>query len=268
MPTYNMAQYIGEAIESIIKQTYTNWELIVVDDGSTDNTETVVRSFVDPRIRYIRQERLGRGGARNAALRVARGEYIAITDADDISLPRRFEMQVDYLQKYPKIAVVGGQILHFADGKMAVSLNHYPTTVDEVRKCFRKGIMGVPHPASMLSAEVFRRIGLYCEECLRAQDLELFLRVSHHYQMTNLKDVVLMYRNDPRRTSFSFWMRLHLFHEYAMYRYQCYRDGVQPKPYKEWRKRVGVWIKLLTWHSARYIKMHFSVRAGWHDAEE
>src|SRR5690606_17218080 len=112
---YNMAKYISEAIESVIGQTYDNWELIIVDDGSTDDTEYVVRSFRDPRIRYYKQVNRGRGAARNVALQFAKGTYVAITDADDISLPRRFELQVRFLEANPAVAVVGGQILHFVD---------------------------------------------------------------------------------------------------------------------------------------------------------
>lgn len=263
MPTYNMARYISEAIESIIGQTYGNWELIIIDDGSTDDTENVVRSFRDPRIRYYKQVHRGRGAARNVALQVAKGKYIAITDADDISLSRRFELQVSFLEANPAVAVVGGQILHFVDGKRPVQLSQFPISAEEVRARFRRGTMGVPHCAAMIRADVFKKIGTYSEECLRAQDLELFLRIAHHYDMANLASPVVLYRNDPRRTAFPFWIRLHLFHEYALYRYRCVVAGRTPEPFQQWCTRSAVWFKVLTWHTLRFFKGKFAWQIRW-----
>ena len=127
MPTYNMAHFIGDAIESILAQTYTNWELIIIDDGSIDTTHDVINKFQDTRIQYFHQENRGRGAARNKALSLAKGKYIAIADADDISLPNRFENQVNYLEKHSDCAVIGGQILHFTDREQPVSFVNYFT---------------------------------------------------------------------------------------------------------------------------------------------
>lgn len=92
IPTYNRAHLVGRAIQSVLNQTYQDFEIIVVDDGSTDNTEEVVKSFNDPRIRYIRHDQ-NRGGsaARNTGIKMARGEYIAFQDSDDEWLPEKLE---------------------------------------------------------------------------------------------------------------------------------------------------------------------------------
>ena len=105
IPTYNRASYIGEALESVLSQTFKDWELIVVDDGSTDNTQGVIKSFLnkDNRIRCIRQENRGAVAARNKALEVASGKYVAFLDDDDRWLPDKLEMQVKVMESDPEI---------------------------------------------------------------------------------------------------------------------------------------------------------------------
>ena len=102
IPTYNRAHLVGRAIRSVLNQTYQDFEIIVVDDGSTDNTEEVVKSFNDPRIRYIRHEK-NRGGsaACNTGIRAARGEYIAFQDSDDEWLPEKLEKQMQVFENTP-----------------------------------------------------------------------------------------------------------------------------------------------------------------------
>ena len=105
IPTYNRASMVGDAIESALAQTYAPLEVIVVDDGSTDDTEGAVRQF-GPRVRYVRQENSGVGAARNAGLAVARGEAIAFLDSDDLWLPRKNEWQITVLEKKPEVGLV------------------------------------------------------------------------------------------------------------------------------------------------------------------
>ena len=106
-PTYNRAAYIGDAIESVLAQTYQDWELIIVNDGGTDETEAVIKPYRvgDPRIRYITQTNTGVSGARNRALREARGRYAAFLDDDDRWLPEKLARQVAYLEQHPEIGM-------------------------------------------------------------------------------------------------------------------------------------------------------------------
>ena len=107
MPTYNNGRWLQEAIDSVLGQTFTDWELIIVDDGSTDDTADVLARCTDSRIRiYTLAKNVGRAGARNVALGQARGRYIAICDSDDISAPTRFTEQVAFLDANPNIGVV------------------------------------------------------------------------------------------------------------------------------------------------------------------
>jgi D-glycero-D-manno-heptose 1,7-bisphosphate phosphatase len=102
MPAYNAARYIGESVESLLAQSYANWELVVVNDGSTDETASVAAAYRDPRIRVLHQKNGGESSARNAALRNATGEYLAFLDADDLFLPEHLESAVKYLETHPE----------------------------------------------------------------------------------------------------------------------------------------------------------------------
>jgi len=103
VPTYNRSHLIGEAIQSVIDQSYENWELIIVDDGSTDDTRKRVEEFKDDRIRYYFIEHSGIiGNVRNVGLRYVRGDYIAFLDSDDIWLPNKLDYQLSLLKKYRK----------------------------------------------------------------------------------------------------------------------------------------------------------------------
>lgn len=108
MPAYNDARYIRDAIDSILGQTFTDFELIIVNDGSTDETPQILASYTDPRIRILyHPTNMGRAHARNTALNAAQGEYVLWMDADDISLPQRLEKQIKFMDANPDICVVG-----------------------------------------------------------------------------------------------------------------------------------------------------------------
>lgn len=254
MLAYNEETVIGEAIQSILDQTYEDWELIIVDDGSTDGTPDVVARFEDPRIRYVRQENQGRGAARNAALRASRGQYIAIADADDISLPSRFQKQVAFLEAHPEVGVVSAQLKFFTARHAPTYLFDFPVEKDAIQARFSQGFMGVAHPASMIRRVVFDSIGNYAEECLRAQDLELFLRASDHFSFATLPEVLVLYRNDPGAVSFQKWVSVSLFRHYANYRYRCWQRHVYAKPFSSWQKHPRVWATILTWDVLRFLR--------------
>ena len=132
MPSYNTGRFIGDSIQSVINQTYSNWELLIVDDCSTDSTEEVVRSFRDDRIRYFRnEENAGAALSRNRALRQARGEWIAFLDSDDLWTPEKLEKQIGFMQK-------NGYVFSYHDYEKidedAKPLNIYVTGPDVVTK--------------------------------------------------------------------------------------------------------------------------------------
>jgi SAM-dependent methyltransferase len=113
MPTYNRARMIGKSIDSVLNQTFKDWELIVISDGSTDNTRQVVRRYKDPRIIFLEKENAGPASARNYGLRHARGEYIAYCDDDDEILPYHLQTMVNYLDRHPEVGLVRGDGVTF-----------------------------------------------------------------------------------------------------------------------------------------------------------
>lgn len=193
LPAYNAEKYIAEAIDSILGQTYSNFELIILNDCSKDRTEEIILSYDDPRIVYLKnEENLGVAATLNRGLAVAKGEYVARMDADDISLPERFEKQVTYLDGNKDIAVLGTNVESFnALGTISAgwsAQDPLQTKVDMLFAC------GMAHPSVMMRTDVIRALGGYDVEFNGLEDYELWCRVLENHQITTLPDVLLRYR--------------------------------------------------------------------------
>ncbi len=115
IPTYNYGRFLSQTLESVLAQTYQNWECLVVDDGSTDNTREVVESYVrwDPRVRYIYQSNQRAGAARNNGIRNGNGAYLQFLDADDLIEAQKIERQVEYLERHPEVDIIYGSVRSF-----------------------------------------------------------------------------------------------------------------------------------------------------------
>lgn len=193
MPAYNAEKYIAEAIESILGQTFDDFEFIIINDCSTDRTEEIVLSYDDPRIVYVKnEENLGVAATLNKGLAIAKGEYIARMDADDISLPERFAKQVEYLDEHNDAAVLGCSIERFSSDRSLdirrFSADFDSMMVDMLFAC------GVAHPSVMMRAEVIRSLGGYDEAFNGLEDYELWCRVLEKHKITTLPDILLRYR--------------------------------------------------------------------------
>jgi O-antigen/teichoic acid export membrane protein len=193
MPTYNKGEYLAEAIDSILRQSRGDWELIIVDDGSTDETAAVLARYTDPRIVVRRlPANEGRSRARNLALSLMRGRYVALCDSDDISVPTRFEQQVAFLDAHPDVGVVSAYIRAFSND--ASTLLMFPLDDRSIRRRLALGKMGVAHGASMVRAECFAQMGGYCDDLAYAEDLELFRRFAQRFAFRTLPAELLEYR--------------------------------------------------------------------------
>ena len=192
MPAYNAEQYISEAIESILNQTYSNFEFIIIDDGSTDRTVEMVQSYSDPRIRFVQNEHnLGVAATLNRGLKLATGEYIARMDADDIALNNRFEIQVAFMDTHPEVTVLGTAIEKFGmeHGTVLFSEHHEDLKIDLLFSCC------FAHPSVMMRAETLRHNGFrYDPAFSRMEDYDLWDRISVNHQLSALPDVLLRYR--------------------------------------------------------------------------
>ena len=195
MPAKNAGEFVGAAVESIIDQTYKNWEMIVVDDGSTDETGKILQKFAkkDKRITVItNMQSKGIGASLNLALTKAKGKYIARMDGDDISLPNRLATQVAFLQKHPKIVAVGGQA-EMIDGEGEIfAYKHFPTDSTKLREMIM-WMVPIQHPIMMARGEVYKQCR-YDETFKTAEDVELFIQLLKFGELGNVPQVVYQYR--------------------------------------------------------------------------
>jgi len=191
MSVYNGEKYLKQSIESILKQTFADFELIIVDDGSTDNSFTIIRGYDDDRIRVIRNKaRIGLTRSLNKALRRARGEYIARQDADDISLPRRFEEQIRFFERHPKTVLLGTSVYLIDEEGKIVGKRIIPA---EASKALLEANV-IFHGSIMFKRMVIDKIGGYNELFKYSQDYELWLRVSKHFDVNNLQEPLYCHR--------------------------------------------------------------------------
>lgn len=208
IPAYNGARYIAEAVESVYKQSYDNWELIVIDDGSTDNTRAVLDPYM-ARIRYSYQENKGTPAARNAGVAEAKGELIAFLDNDDLWLPEKLELQVQAIQRWPECALV------FTDGKIfsdrgirrhSVISRRLDEWIRECRTADPLVIKGwltrefyyLNHISSassvLVSRECIESIGSFDETIDVADDYDLWLRIALRYPVLFLPSCLYLWR--------------------------------------------------------------------------
>ncbi|MCC6841410.1 MAG: glycosyltransferase family 2 protein [Flavobacteriales bacterium] len=193
IPVYNKAPFLREAVESILGQTFKDFELICVDDKSTDNSLEVLRAIKDPRLRIVELERNGGPGvAANAGLDAARGEYIVRMDADDIAVPERIALQVAFMDAHPELVASGGRMRLFGAED---ELWNYPLTADA---CAAQLAFGVPvvQGASIVRRSVLEAHGLRYDPTWPriGEDWLLWLRLAPYGPMANLPDVLVHYR--------------------------------------------------------------------------
>jgi glycosyltransferase involved in cell wall biosynthesis len=252
MPTYNGAPFLADAVDSVVGQTFADWELIVVNDGSTDDTVEVLRRYTDPRIHIVHQARnQGRAMARNVALTHARGRYIAICDSDDMSTPERFAKQVAFLEAHPDVDVVGSQMLFFWGDTPPRPGTLYPESADAIARRFARGRMAIANGTCMLRAECFARHGTYCPDLVAVEDFELFLRMYRSCRFQTLPEALLFYRHRPRGVPFGEWLKDAYWHRYALYRAD--RRAGDGLPFATFSRQLGVKARIATIDLLRYL---------------
>ncbi len=197
MPAYNAEQYIGEAIDSILCQSFRDFELIILNDSSKDGTEGVILSYDDPRIVYVKnEENLGVARTLNRGLALAKGQYIARMDADDISLPERFQKQAQYLDSHPDCVVCGSSVEKFGAAKGVCA---FPETDEKIRTAMLLS-NPVAHPSVMLRAQILRQHGLVYEEAFeKVEDYRLWIRLADKGGFYNFQTPLLRYRIHPQQ---------------------------------------------------------------------
>ena len=164
MPVFNCEKYLDESINSILNQTYRDFEFFIIDDGSTDNSEKIIKNYQekDDRIILLTQNNQGLTKSLNKGIRNCRGKYVARMDADDICAPKRFELQLEYLEKYPNTDIVGCMVSLISEkGKVIRSLDDLPLEDYQIKWDL---IFSTPllHPTLMIRKKVFQKFQLLC----------------------------------------------------------------------------------------------------------
>jgi glycosyltransferase involved in cell wall biosynthesis len=204
LPVFNGEHYLRETMQSILEQTYRDFEFLIVDDGSTDGSPGIIRGFADPRIRVLlNPKRLKLSGALNRGIEEATGRYIARMDADDIALPDRLRIQVDYLEAHPGVGLCGTAIEIF--GKSRPRKDIFPLATEDIRSY---ALFDCPfcHPSVMLRKELLEKHDLrYDGSYYPTEDYELWSRAIELFPTANLEDVLLRYRIHEKSMTGADW---------------------------------------------------------------
>lgn len=200
---YNGAPYLKEAIESVLNQIFTDFEFIIVDDGSTDETPKILDGFTDRRIVRLKNEKnLGLVQSLNKALGVAQGKFIARMDADDISLPERFAKQIAYLEKHPEVGVLGTAMTQVDKRGRPISVLVPPLHHEFI---LWQMFFGCPifHPTVMMRRSIVAAAGYYDVNFIHAEDIELWSRLFNRTKFANLPETLYVRRLLPHSIIFT-----------------------------------------------------------------
>jgi len=203
MPVYNEERYIKEALESILSQTFTDFEFIIIDDGSEDDSAEIISSYQDSRIRFFKSKNKGMVEQFNFGIHNSSASLIARMDADDIAEENRFEVQLNALFEHPELQIVGSNVNFIDEKGNLICEKKYPELHKDIE--FMMPIeSAVCHPSVIMRKEIFDSIGMYKIEYGYAADHELFLNlILHGYKFYNVQDTLLNYRPRFIRTDVS-----------------------------------------------------------------
>ena len=210
IPAYNAAPFIRETLASVFNQTYKDFEVVIVDDGSTDETAEILASYGD-RIRWATKEHQGQASAVNRAVSMARGEYFAYFDADDIMLPKKLEIQARYLDEHPEVDAVYSSDKYYCESReQTVRKRSNPLdSFNLLQDCF------ILRTAVMHRRACVERLGPFKEKITGSDDWDMWVRISEHYRMDFIDQVLSEYRihgknisqTRPKRLDHYRWVR-------------------------------------------------------------
>lgn len=210
MPVYNASQYISEAVQSILDQSYSDFELIIINDGSTDFSEEKILSFKDERIHYIKNEKnVGLSPTLNIGLQEAQGMYIARMDADDISYPKRLEKQVEFLDKNPDYAIVGCMYIVMDENRVPYEAGGLDFRYDEeIKLCLFSSNVFLHGETMFRSAIIHKKNLRYDMAYNPCEDYDLWIRMSENTKFCILEDILYAYMINPNSMSGTRWLEM------------------------------------------------------------
>jgi glycosyltransferase involved in cell wall biosynthesis len=195
LPVYNSEKYLAMSIDSVLKQTFSDFELIIINDGSRDKSSEIVKGFTDPRIFYYEQSNMGLAATLNKGIGLAKGEFIARMDNDDICYPERFEKQISCLQKNPEVGLLGTNAVIIDEyGQLFPHrfLKHPSDNIElKFALCFNNPFV---HSSVMFRKDVFEKTGGYSLDITVFEDHNLWSKFATLCKVKNLPDLLLKYR--------------------------------------------------------------------------
>jgi glycosyltransferase involved in cell wall biosynthesis len=203
MAVHNAQDYLQAAAQSILDQTFADFEFIIIDDGSTDRSPQILRELAgsDPRIRVETRRNKGLTRSLNEAISLARGDFLARMDADDIAMPNRFAVQLEYLRLHPDVVLMGAGY-QLIDGASRMLTTIIPPVDDQtLQEHALSGRTPICHPLAMMRREEVLHVGGYDESLLVAQDLDLWLKLGEVGKLGCVTDVLLKYRQHEHSVS-------------------------------------------------------------------
>ena len=255
MPVYNRERYVAEAVESILAQTFGDFEFIIIDDGSTDGSRAILERYAkqDDRIRLISRPNTGIVGARNEALGLARGELIAVMDSDDVALPERFEVQVAYLREHPEVVCLGSVVRAIDEAGRFLFEAHPAMDHEAIQEQALRGFCPLCHVSMMLRREAVLAVYGYDPELPLAEDHDLILRLGERGKLVNLPQVLQKFRWHDQSTCAKKAALQRDCAKLAVLR-ACKRRGIdEPRD-----------LSLQPWHpNDRHSRFEFAMKFGW-----
>jgi glycosyltransferase involved in cell wall biosynthesis len=198
MVVHNGERFLAEAVESVLAQSLSDFEFVVVDDGSTDATGAILEGYAsrDSRMVVHHQANAGGSAARNRGFRLVSAPLVANLDADDVALPRRLEQQHEFMTQHPEVGVVGGAVTFIDASGREFGEWRYPLADAEIRRAFAHSTP-LAHPSTMIRKDAFFATAGYRRLLSAAQDVDLWLRIGERHELANVPGVVLRYRIHP-----------------------------------------------------------------------
>jgi glycosyltransferase involved in cell wall biosynthesis len=241
--TKDRATFIPAAIESVLAQTFTGWELIIIDDNSKDDTESIVRKYTDSRIIYIKNNSpLGISSSRNKGLEKAQGKYIAVLDSDDIWTDKeKLRKQFDFLESHPDYVLIGSNIKIISDTGTFIKNTDFPTEDADIRGNILIA-NPIPHSTVLFKAEAANKVGGYNEKLPCVEDLDLFLRLGKLGKMKNFKETMTSYTRHSGGVSYQRKLSMAWNHMWIVFR----NFGKYPH-----------WFRAMFWAKLRFYKNLF-----------
>lgn len=199
MSVYNAEKHLRKAIESILNQTFKDFEFIIINDGSTDTSLEIIKSYHDPRIRLIEQENQGLAKSLNTGIKTSQGEYIARMDADDVSLPERFQLQAEFLDNHLDHGLLGTTFFVLDEESNILTVK--PVLLNDI-DLRRELLYQTPfaHGSVMIRKNILKKIGpfIYRQEFDNSEDYDLWSRLAQVTKIANLPHILYMWRNNPQ----------------------------------------------------------------------